>query len=314
MHDAPIPTVIDALVAWSDATGPASATVRCALAALKSVLATTPAFQGDPVGRAALERTSKALQREANERRPSVPRVGGAPCDGIGGFLSKLHDLFVAKGRPRTFLDARDRLVTLLTIDLLGRNSDIARLRLRDINLHGDHDMHLTVQVRGDKSHVAAGVPHSAHAVSHIFCTTPAVLCTVCAMRRYLALRPRGGTFLLIKAPDSTPTPTEIRAATVAHILKRSLVACGAPNATPHAIRGMGASALFAACWDEGDIRRAGRWASITSVRPYTSAPLTALLPRKNIALVYADHGACVITTERRRYAGATLRRFMHAD
>lgn len=307
--------MIDALVAWSADACPASATVRSALAAVKSVLAFTPAFQRNPAGDLALERTCKALQREANERRPSVPRVTGAPKDGIGGLLSRLLTSYKAAGRPRTFIHARNRLVALLTIDCLGRNSDMARLQLEDVNLHADDDMHLTLQFRGDKAHVAAGTPHGAHAVSHIFCTTPKALCTVCAMRRYLLLRPEGGTFLFVQEPvTTTAPPTGLKPATVAHILKRSLTEGGAAGATPHAIRGMGASALFAANWGEGDIRRAGRWASIASVRPYTSAPLTALLPRRNIALVYADHGACVITKERRRYAGATLRRFMHTD
>lgn len=315
LRAATIPSVIDLLIDWADACRPASTTIRSALAALNSVLAVTPGFQENPAGRTALERTSKALQRDANGHRPPVPRVAGAPPDGIGGFLDRLLDAFKRRGEARTFKDVRDRLVTLLAVDLLGRNSDIARLRLNDVSLDHSDDMHITLCVRGDKAHVAKGQPHGGHAVSHIFCSTPVQLCTVCTMRKYLALRPAGGEYLLVKAPAGTSSVStvghELKPATVAHILGRSLSDAGAPHATPHTIRGMGASALFAASWDERRIRRAGRWANINSVRPYTAASLTGILPLKNLAFSYANHGACILTKERRWYAGATLRRFM---
>jgi integrase len=241
--------------------------------------------------------------------------VAGAPPDGIGGFLDRLLDIFERRGKARTFKDVRDRLIILLAVDLLGRNSDIARLRLNDVNIDSTDDMHLTLRVRGDKTHVAMGLLHGGHAVNHIFCSTPKHLCTVCTMRKYLALRPAGGEFLLVKAPSGassvSATGHELSSATVAHILKQTLSDAGAPNATPHTLRGMGASALFAASWDEGSIRQAGRWASTKSVRPYTAASLTGILPCKNLALSYADHGACILTKERRWYAGATLRLFM---
>lgn len=134
-------------------------------------------------------------------------------------------------------------------------------------------------------------------------------------MRKYLTLRPAGGEYLLVKAPAGTSSVSavghELRPATVAHILGRSLSDAGAPRATPHTIRGMGASAPFAASWYEGRIRRAGRWANINSVQPYTAASLTGILPLKNLALSYANHGARILTKELRWYAGATLRRFM---
>lgn len=191
--------------------------------------------------------------------------------------------------------DALAQALVLVAIDGLARRSDLHRACMADV-VHTGPLAHsrwarISFRVTDDKGSRLRGDPDGTRSGQIVFpCTEPTQLCSCCALRRWISVRPdvawsvpdanrvgrrvvvsSGGGVLpndepLFVLPASEPeSAIEVRcrrasADSLARKVRDVLRAAGFPNVPPHALRGISASTLLALGCPVDRVVAAGRW------------------------------------------------------
>lgn len=188
---------------------------------------------------------SRGLRRQAP---PVRHHVAEAPA---------LRDLWLRVRDPLRSATVRDRAIFLSVVDGLLRASDAARL---SIGSRADIGPHISFRIRGPKEQALLAQPAAMSPPVVFACTLPKELCSACALRAWLAVRPHtpGVSAVFVAARHGTALTADACSNAVTRILRAGGLTC-----STHALRGLGASTAVDVGVDADVVRRHGRWRSV---------------------------------------------------